>query len=998
MKKLSLILLSMLLIFTLAACGNKCEHTYDNACDATCNECGEVREVGAHDYEAADCDTAKTCKICGATGGEALGHTAEADDGNCTTDIKCATCGAVVISGKTQHVAHADDGDCTTPVTCTECSIVITEAKSHDFSGAWEKDASGHWHVCKNDGCSVTDTKADHIFDGSATEEKAEKCTVCEYVITPELDHTHNHNIPKYDTENHWIECACGDKSGITAHTPNEDDNDCTTAVTCKDCEAITTSAKSHTPNADDGDCTTAITCSVCGEVAIPAGQHTPDENTEYTYRFAGGGLHLKMYACCGNPIGLEECSGGTTTCISYACCRYCNGSYGQADPSNHAEPDSLLYYPNYDGTHRVIYPCCSTKKAESEPCFGGTATCGAKAACAHCGTAYGELDLDNHDLTTVDNNGVCGCGQILTFVITNSGVNTNYDSFADALAAWTDGTTLTLFSDVTDLTETIKTTAKGLTLDLNGHSLASTATRTLNVDGASELTIRDSKDSGQIKGTVLAGWSSSHGCGTLLLESGTLEEVSVTGIFTMTGGSIRNDNGSALYINCAPDTVLIAGGEIYGSTYGVSISSGNVTISGDTKITGSSKFAIYVYKYSEVFISGTPTISGGIGEFTLSEKITLNTQPADGEVWRADISTGVNSVITDGIFAIPGEGVTLDASKFASAKDGYDLRMNAKGELLLCNHSVSYYGVSNGNGTHNMTCWCGDTVLETDLACSGGMATDMLLASCRHCGAAYGELAPNVHYDIYTENMAEEELQAAVAELLLAGQTEISIYLADADKKMLTAIYAALNSSNVDKDSVKFTFGSQNTVQNENEMLTALKKGGIIILTADIALPPQEDVRENTIIILNGYSLTPGINGLGVEGGCTLTVIGDGNVNGDDGLWVFEGTLDMQSGTVEAMYVCETVSTANIYGGKITFLAVDFGSTANIFGGKITSLTVREDSTVNISGGYVGELQHYSGTLIITGGTFGFDPSAYLAEGYTATEAEGKWTVTQNN
>ena len=53
MKKLSLILLSMLLIFTLAACGDKCEHTYDNACDATCNECGEAREVGAHDYAVA---------------------------------------------------------------------------------------------------------------------------------------------------------------------------------------------------------------------------------------------------------------------------------------------------------------------------------------------------------------------------------------------------------------------------------------------------------------------------------------------------------------------------------------------------------------------------------------------------------------------------------------------------------------------------------------------------------------------------------------------------------------------------------------------------------------------------------------------------------------------------------------------------------------------------------------------------------------------------------
>ena len=100
MKKLSLILLSMLLIFTLAACGNKCEHTYDNACDATCNECGEVREVGAHDYAAADCDTAKTCKICGATDGEALGHT--------FANGKCEGCGVVDQDYKIPYNVTAD--------------------------------------------------------------------------------------------------------------------------------------------------------------------------------------------------------------------------------------------------------------------------------------------------------------------------------------------------------------------------------------------------------------------------------------------------------------------------------------------------------------------------------------------------------------------------------------------------------------------------------------------------------------------------------------------------------------------------------------------------------------------------------------------------------------------------------------------------------------------------------------------------------------------------
>ena len=207
-------------------------HIYDNACDAACNECNETRAV-QHDYSVLQNDETHhwyTCSVCERPDGEnkathvydntcdttcntcgkarATEHTPNADDGDCTTAITCSACGDVTTAGKAQHVAHTDDGDCTTPVTCTECSTVIIEAKSHDFSGAWEKDASGHWHVCKNDGCSVTDTKENHISDGAATEEKAEKCTVCEYVITPELEHTHKHNIPKYNTESHWLECS----------------------------------------------------------------------------------------------------------------------------------------------------------------------------------------------------------------------------------------------------------------------------------------------------------------------------------------------------------------------------------------------------------------------------------------------------------------------------------------------------------------------------------------------------------------------------------------------------------------------------------------------------------------------------------------------------------------------------------------------------------------------------------------------------------------------
>ena len=283
-------IMALVLTFSLASCNKSCEHVYDDCADIECNLCGETRD-SMHTWKDADCVTPKTCTVCQKTDGEALGHTAEADDGNCTTDIKCATCGSVVTSGKTQHVAHADDGDCTTPVTCTECSSVITAAKSHDFSGAWKKDASGHWHVCANEGCTKTDTKADHTSDGAATEEKAEKCTVCEYVITPELDHTHEYNVPNKDATDHWIECRCGDKKDVTPHSANND-NDCTTADVCS-CGHTVRAAHDHTPGKDDGNCTTEIKCTECGKTAVAGA--TDHNDTDHDYICDNGDCQITL-------------------------------------------------------------------------------------------------------------------------------------------------------------------------------------------------------------------------------------------------------------------------------------------------------------------------------------------------------------------------------------------------------------------------------------------------------------------------------------------------------------------------------------------------------------------------------------------------------------------------------------------------------------------------------------------------------------------------------
>ena len=166
----------------------------------------------------------------------------------------------------------------------------------------------------------------------------------------------------------------------------------------------------------------------------------------------------------------------------------------------------------------------------------------------------------------------------------------TVYEDFTNATATWTDGMTLTMLGDATDLTKYIKTTAKGLVLDLNGHTLASSATLcTIWIDGdsSSELTIRDTKGGGYVQGTVYA-VASPSGMSELCLESGTVERVDANGDFTMTGGTIRNEKGSALNTSSDSVKIVVSGGEIYSSKYAIySYTVANIVVTGTAKLTG---------------------------------------------------------------------------------------------------------------------------------------------------------------------------------------------------------------------------------------------------------------------------------------------------------------------------------------------------------------------------------------------------------------------------
>ena len=103
---------------------------------------------------------------------------------------------------------------------------------THTYGTEWKSDAYKHWHECS---CGAKSEEAAHtagewIIDTPATAttsgSKHKECTVCGYMMATETipatgggEHTHSYGSDwKYDADNHWHECSCGDKADKAAH------------------------------------------------------------------------------------------------------------------------------------------------------------------------------------------------------------------------------------------------------------------------------------------------------------------------------------------------------------------------------------------------------------------------------------------------------------------------------------------------------------------------------------------------------------------------------------------------------------------------------------------------------------------------------------------------------------------------------------------------------------------------------------------------------------
>ena len=75
---------------------------------------------------------------------------------------------------------------CTEPKTCEVCQEKYGDPLGHAPASEWTKDETGHWHICRNTGCTKTLDFKEHTPDREAADyENPVLCSVCGYEISP---------------------------------------------------------------------------------------------------------------------------------------------------------------------------------------------------------------------------------------------------------------------------------------------------------------------------------------------------------------------------------------------------------------------------------------------------------------------------------------------------------------------------------------------------------------------------------------------------------------------------------------------------------------------------------------------------------------------------------------------------------------------------------------------------------------------------------------------
>ncbi len=131
------------------------------------------------------------------------------------------------------HSGNTNTLSCTNNTTCSVCGGTVAPT-GHTPSASWSNDSTDHWKICENPWCGEIIEKSAHTYGGwtvtiPATEEhegeRQHTCTECGYTETEIISkeaHVHSFGSEwKHDGTYHWHECDCGEKTDVSAHTPD---------------------------------------------------------------------------------------------------------------------------------------------------------------------------------------------------------------------------------------------------------------------------------------------------------------------------------------------------------------------------------------------------------------------------------------------------------------------------------------------------------------------------------------------------------------------------------------------------------------------------------------------------------------------------------------------------------------------------------------------------------------------------------------------------------
>ncbi len=408
-----------------------------------CSRCHLKKNEAPHKFEnytSQGDDTHSTTCTCGKVDTQdCAGGTA-----TCTERAVCDVCGGE--HGSTDPNNHdfattLTQGTTTHYYACSRCTARDSEAP-HEYENSTSNGDDTHTGTCL---CGKTGTQSCSGGTATCTEEAiCDSCGGEHGSIDP-----NNHDFATTltpGTTTHYYECSrCQARDGETAHDyKNHTSNGNSTHTGTCSCGAVDTEACSG----GTATCTEKALCDVCGgkHGSIDPNNHdfattlTPGTTTHYyecsrcqakngeqghsygTYTSNGDDTHSADCVC--GAVDTKNCSGGTANCTEKALCTVCGGEHGALDPYRHDFATTLTqgsvthYYECSRCQHRKNeedhqYGACSSNgngthdgtcicgKSGTESCYGGLATCTAKAVCSACDSSYGSIDPLNHRFTT---------------------------------------------------------------------------------------------------------------------------------------------------------------------------------------------------------------------------------------------------------------------------------------------------------------------------------------------------------------------------------------------------------------------------------------------------------------------------------------------------------------------------------------------------------------------------------------------------------------------